>query len=252
LRRGPHIFQYGKGYDIIQRAIGEPAADLMQDMARWEWQLSKIRLKREQVAREREAERKQKEAHNRAADRRKWADLIDDDTFVEVPALEIEQAAHSNVLCEEALPKEVAVSARGHEQIDVNTTIGAPRQQQESEAATGVPILLSPIDSKYISARSNPLKKKFKMGKGDTLEMSKGTSSLSTLESTSFLTTLDPDYEKHYETHGFKLHDPAMHPATAVQVCTRDPTTLQIIMLRVHYFLVQKFHKTDTFYGSED
>jgi hypothetical protein len=212
------VFAYGQGYDLIQRAIGEPAADLMQSMARWEWQLSKNRIRREKILREREAERARREAAERAAERRKWSDEALD-AAMEEPA---DQAGTPEAA---TVQTEVTANA-GPESSEVTTpmtTLPTPSETPAPEPLVSVhddehqlvppshragSATLSPTDT---ARPLKPLKKKFKVGQGDTLEMSKASS---------FLT----EFDQEYEPHGFKLQDPALRPATAMNVYASDPT----------------------------
>jgi hypothetical protein len=230
------VFAYGQGYDLIQRAIGEPAADLMQSMARWEWQLSKNRLRREKILREREEERARRAAAERAAERKKWSDdaldgasgcagATDQPSAPEAATLQTEMLAATVSAGPQSSSSQVITPAtiRPHSSSSHETTpvaiLPTPSEtpalmpllaslqenqpQQLNQHFQGIsPATLSPTDT---AGTLKPFKKKFKVGQGDTLEMSKASS---------FLTEVDGEYEP----HGFKLQDPALRPATAMNV----------------------------------
>jgi len=229
------VFAYGQGYDLIQRAIGEPAADLMQSMARWEWQLSKNRLRREKILRDREEERARRAAAERAAERKKWSDDALDGASGSAGATDQPSAPGAATLQTEMLAATVSAGAQSsssqvttpatirpqssssHETpaailptpsetpalMPLLVTLQEDQPQQLNQHFQGIsPATLSPTDT---AGTMKPFKKKFKVGQGDTLEMSKASS---------FLTEFDGEYEP----HGFKLQDPALRPATAMNV----------------------------------
>lgn len=210
LRRGPHVFEYGQGYDIVQHAIGAPAADLMQRMARWEWKLSKTRLKREQIAREREAERARKEAAERALERHTFSDEALDAVMLPLVVPE-DQGAQSQPRTPHTEARPVSGQATASmtpvlAPLEGARDVASSEQQLQPQPPSNALEAGTPLKA----AKSlKPLTKKFKVGKGDTLEMSKGNS---------FFTELD------YEPHGFKLRDPALRPCTAIHVGTPAPS----------------------------
>ena len=212
LRRGPHVFEYGQGYDIIQHAIGAPAADLMQSMARWEWKLSKTRLKREQIAREREAERIRREVAERALERHMFSDEALDAGMLPLVVPE-DQGAQSQPRTPHTEVRPVSGQATASTTpvlapLEGVCDVASSEQQRQPPPPSSAPEAGTPLKA---AKPLKPLTKKFKVGKGDTLEMSKGTS---------FFTELDQDYEP----HGFKLRDPALRPCTAMQVGTPAPS----------------------------
>jgi len=214
------VFAYGQGYDLIQRAIGEPAADLMQSMARWEWQLSKNRLRRERILREREEQRARRAAAERAAERKKWSDDALDGASESTGATDQPSAPESATLQTEMLAATVSAGPQSSSSqvttpatilqtpsetpalMPLLATLQEDQPQQLNQHVQGIsPATLSPTDT----AGMKNFKKKFKVGQGDTLEMSKASS---------FLTEVNGEYE----LHGFKLQDPALRPATAMNV----------------------------------
>jgi FtsZ-interacting cell division protein ZipA len=194
----------------------------MQEMARWEWKLSKARLKREQVAREREAERARKETADRAAERRMWSDEALDTAEMETEATAVETATtqdakKTSAEVNQETDKESSKASRQTTATPAtpSDTMPTPEIQpmQSGKIQLQVPALENtfrradsgPLLPVGASSTSKPLKKKFKMGKGDTLEMSK---------SISFMTEVD----NFPEPHGFRLQNPAKRPTTAIQV----------------------------------
>lgn len=181
--------------------------------------MEKTRLKREQVAREREEERARKEAANRAAQRRMWSDealdaaaeMETEDKAEETSAPQQELNNKTNQASSKASRLTTAIPATPSDAIPtpyLQPMQSAQGQRQmpalgnTSRRTDRVPLL---------SITPKPFKKKFKIGKGDELELSK---------SISFMTEVDEadKVDDLPEPHGFRLQDPAERPATAIQV----------------------------------
>ena len=262
------MFAYGQGYDLIQRAIGEPAADLMKSMARWAWQLSKNRLRREKILREREEERERQAAAKRAAERKQWSDDALDGVSGSAGATDQPSAPEAATLQTKMLaatvsggpqssssqvttPATIRPQSSSRHETTPATILPTPsetpalmpllatlQENQLNQHFPGInPAILAPADT---AGPLKPFKKKFKVGQGDTLEMSKASS---------FLTEFDGEYEP----HGFKLQDPALRPATATNVCASRSCPHELhpsLRLRFGSFSVLSTveHATSTFF----
>lgn len=208
-------------------------------MAQWEWQLSKNRLRREKIAREREAERTQREAEKRAQERqaiRELEDLPADDSTVAHSKEGAVQNEGGGISSRDAdtRSRPTTAATRRSRPTTATTTRETPtatpqlnplqRTPQLQPSLESTPLLQpmepsvqqpdSPIGDTNASAErvsskrvlSTKLKKSFKMGRGDTLDMSQA----------SFLTEYDEDETS--EPHGFRLQDPALKGTRTMQV----------------------------------
>ena len=180
-------------YDIMQRGLGAPATDLMQEMGRWEWKESKQRIIRERIAAERAAARERQEAEARIAERRRFEGYMPD---AEAPAI-----PEGATVAQDATPQIILAA----------NTLSRPMSSLVS-TRSGTESMISTMSAQQLPAiapasnlQSQPTKKKFNVSNGDTLEMTK---------SASFLTELDEPKVP----NGFKLQDPHTRPATAMQV----------------------------------
>ena len=210
----------------------------MQSMARWEWRLSKHRLKRERIAREREAERQRREAAKRAAERRAIREREDLPSEPEerqgaaVQAQSEGDASGQDPL--DTVNKNRPASASQTPVSTATPELHSLQQQTpqllpsmqptpslqplepataDSFAPAGQPAApLSGHTGALFEARhSKPmprtkLRKSFKTGKGDSLEMSKSPAL--------FITGM----EEGVEPHGFRLQDPARSGTATMQV----------------------------------
>ena len=213
LRRGPKIFVYGVGYDMTQRGIGEPAADLRRDLNLWEWQQSKVRLQREAIARERELKRAEVEAENRRAERAAESE-VNTVTNGEQP----ESTVRASTQNFEESTADGAVSSGDSPALQSTALVKSgtlpPLHQHTAESQEAFPngSLGSPHDinrspNKRIARRKRG--KTFSTRDGDTLHMCDKT-------------FLKDSLQLEEVSHGFTLHDPVLRPATATQGRVHD------------------------------